>query len=76
MRLTVNLPDQLGKQVKITALNEGTSISKLVAEAVNHYLLERKKKLLGKKVLDLVGRGYVAEEALNTVEEGRLDDRP
>lgn len=75
MRITINLPEKLGDTLKRTALQERVSVSRLVTGALEDYLLEKRRRALGKKVLDLVGRVRVAPEALDLLEAGRNDDR-
>lgn len=75
MRVTINLPEKLGDSLKRAALRERVSVSRLVTDAVEDFLLEKRRRTLGKKVLDLVGRARVAPEALDLLDAGREDDR-
>ena len=75
MRITVNIPDNLNDNLRREAHNRGISISRLVGEALSQYLLDARRKALGRKVLDLAGRAYVAEDVDAVLEEGRRDDR-
>jgi len=75
MRITVNLPEKLGDSLKRTALQERISVSRLVTGAVEDFLLEKRRRTLGKKVLGLVGRARVVPEALELLDAGREDDR-
>lgn len=75
MRLTVSLPDRLSDNLKRTAANRGASVSSLVAEAVEHYLLVERKRSLGRKALELAGKARVAPDVYEMIEEGRADDR-
>jgi metal-responsive CopG/Arc/MetJ family transcriptional regulator len=75
MRITINLPERLGDSLKRTAAQERVSVSRLVTGAVEGFLLEKRRRALGKKVLDLAGRARVAPEATDLLETGREDDR-
>jgi len=75
MRLTVSLPDKLSDNLKRAASNRGISVSSLVAEAVEQFLIVQRRRALGKKALALVGKVHVAADALDVIEEGRRDDR-
>lgn len=75
MRITINLPEKLGDSLKRAALQERVSVSRLVTGAVEDFLLEKRRRNLGKKVLDLVGRSLVTPEALDLLAAGREDDR-
>jgi metal-responsive CopG/Arc/MetJ family transcriptional regulator len=73
MRLTVHLPDDLARLLKQTALNEGKSMSALTAEALDFYLRERRRRVLGLKVLERAGKAPVDPKALEALEEGRRE---
>ena len=75
MRLTVSLPDRLSDNLKRAASNRGISVSSLVAEAVEQYLIVQRRRALGKKALALVGKVHVAADVFDMIEEGRQDDR-
>ena len=61
MRITINLPEELSDSLKRTALQERISVSRLVTGAVEYYLLEKRRRASGKKVLDLAG--FIEEKA-------------
>ena len=75
MRLTVSIPDKLSENLKRTAANRRISVSGLVAEAVERYLITERKQALGRKALDLAGKVHVDPRAMEMIEEGRRDDR-
>jgi antitoxin VapB len=75
MRITVNIPDEVGENLKRAAQNQGTSISGLVASAVEHYLVVERRRALGYKLLDLAGKGVLSADVDRLIEEGRRDDR-
>lgn len=72
-RVTVSMPDQLEDKLKKYAKSERESVSKIAAEAIDHYLNVMKRRKLGKKVLDLVGKAKVSPNAINELEAGRID---
>jgi hypothetical protein len=76
IRITVNIPGNLAEDLKRTAVRERVSVSRLTTDAVEYYLMEKRRRTLGKKVLDLAGRARVAPEVLDILEEGRKDERP
>jgi metal-responsive CopG/Arc/MetJ family transcriptional regulator len=75
MRITINVPDKLSENLKRAAANRGISVSSLVTEAVEHYLIIQRRRSLGEKVLALAGKVHVAEDIYDQIEEGRKDDR-
>lgn len=75
MRITVSLPDKLRNNLKWAAANRGVSVSSLVTEAVEQYLIMQRRKSLGKKALALAGKVHVAADIYDMIDEGRRDDR-
>jgi hypothetical protein len=49
------------------------SVSKITSEAIEHYLNVQKRRELGKKVLDLVGKKNVSPNAIKELAAGRVD---
>ncbi len=75
MRMTVSIPDKLSDNLKRAAANRQVSVSSLVAEAIEKYLIDQQKRALGNKALELAGKVHVAPDVHRMVEEGRADDR-
>ena len=75
MRVTVHMPDELAERLRAAAANEKKSVSRLVAEAVAWYLREKRRRALGERVLERIGRSRIAPNIFQTLEEGRRDDR-
>jgi len=75
MRITVHLPENLGEQIKMLARDEGVSVSRFVARSLEQYLVENRRRKNAQKILSLAGKVHVSDEALKTLEEGRLEDR-
>ena len=73
MRVTVHIKDALNKEIKRLAANEHKSLSLLISESVEFYIKEKKRRELGNKVLDLVGKRKVNADTLRYLDEGRLE---
>ena len=72
-RVTISIPNKLDGELKKFAKSQKESVSKITAEAIEHYLNVMKRRQLGKKVLDLVGKENVSPHAINELESGRID---
>ncbi len=73
MRITTHIPDPLARDAKIMAENEKKSVSSIIAEALAYYITEKRKKKLGRKVLEIVGKARVSPEVHKELERGRMD---
>jgi metal-responsive CopG/Arc/MetJ family transcriptional regulator len=73
MRITTHIPDPLARDTKIMAENEKKSVSSIIAEALAYYITERRKKRLGRKVLEIAGKARVSPEVHKELERGRMD---
>lgn len=78
MRITTHIPDSIAKDVKIFAENEKKSVSAVVSEAIRHYIVEKKKKELGMKVLNMAGKVRISGSIYDDIKRERKDpdDRP
>ena len=74
MRITVHIPDSLEKEIKLSAQSEKKSVSSLVAEAVQYYIRDAKRKKQGKKILDLIGKAKLSPDILLELESMRSKD--
>jgi metal-responsive CopG/Arc/MetJ family transcriptional regulator len=72
-RVTVSIPNKLEGELKKFARSQRASVSKIASEAIEHYLNIRKRRQLGKKVLDLIGKQNVSPNAIKELEAGRID---
>jgi metal-responsive CopG/Arc/MetJ family transcriptional regulator len=72
-RVTISIPNKLDGELKKFAKSQKESVSKITAEAIEHYLNVMKRRQLGKKVLDLVGKENVSPNAIKELESGRID---
>lgn len=71
MRVTVNIPDPVGREAERAARAMGVSVSSLYAEAVEAHLRERRRKLAVARVGALIGSVRVAPEALDEIRRDR-----
>jgi antitoxin VapB len=71
MRVTVHIPERVNNEIKRTAEKERKSVSSFIAEAVQYYIREKKRREIGLKVLDLAGKVRISGDALRHLEEGR-----
>lgn len=72
-RVTVSISNKLEGELKKFAKSQKESVSKIASEAIEHYLNARKRRQLGNKVLDLVGKENISPNAIKELEEGRID---
>lgn len=73
MRITTHIPDPLARDAKMMAENEKKSVSSIIAEALAYYITEKRKKKLGRKVLEMVGKVQVSPDIHKELERGRMD---
>lgn len=73
MRLTVHISEEMGKEVQRLAENEKESVSSVVAQSIEFFIGERKRRHLGEKVLRLAGKTKVSRDALKQLHQGRED---
>jgi antitoxin VapB len=75
VRITVHIPDSLENDIKKASKNEGKSVSSLIAEATEYYLKEKKKKEIGKRVLEIAGKVKVATDTLEELHSERKREK-
>jgi Ribbon-helix-helix protein, copG family. len=73
-RVTVNMDEDVERNLKAIAKNRGVSVSSFVAEAVDFYVNEMKRHRLGKQVLDMIGKAGVNKETYECLDSERSDD--
>jgi metal-responsive CopG/Arc/MetJ family transcriptional regulator len=73
MRITANIPDNIGRVVKTFADNEKKSVSSVITDAVRNYIVLKKKKESGMKVLDLIGKAHVSKDIHKDIESMRTE---
>ncbi len=72
-RVTVSIPNKLEGELKEFAKSQRESVSQIASDAIEHYLKAHKRRQLGKKVLDLIGKQNVSPNAIKELEAGRID---
>lgn len=73
MRITTHIPDPIARDAKILAENEKKSVSSIIAEALAYYITEKRKKTLGRKILEMAGKVKVSPDIHKELEKGRMD---
>ena len=73
MRITTHIPDQIARAAKVMAENENKSVSSIVSEAITYYIAEKRKKRLGRKVLEIAGKARISPDVHKELEKGRMD---
>lgn len=73
MRITTHIPDPIARDAKMMAENEKKSVSSIIAEALAYYITEKRKKKLGRKVLEMAGKVKVSPDIHKELERGRMD---
>jgi metal-responsive CopG/Arc/MetJ family transcriptional regulator len=76
MRITINVPDDVGEEAENVAQAEGLSMSSLVAQAVRRYLEERRRAQAVERINALIGKAQVSSQAVEEIRrERRVPDR-
>jgi metal-responsive CopG/Arc/MetJ family transcriptional regulator len=73
MRITVHVPEKIGKEVQRMAENGKQSVSSVVAQSIEFFIDEKKRRQLGERVLKLVGKTKVADDIFDELHRGRVD---
>lgn len=73
-RVTVNMNEEVERNLKSMAKNRGVSVSRFVAEAVDFYVNQIKRHKLGQQVLDMIGKAGVRKETYEHLDSEREDD--
>jgi metal-responsive CopG/Arc/MetJ family transcriptional regulator len=71
MRVTVHIPESVNNEIRRTAEKERKSVSSFIAEAVQYYIREKKRREIGLRVLGLAGKVRISGDALRHIEEDR-----
>ncbi len=75
-RITVSLDKETVEELRRFSKQEGVSVSRLVKEAVEKWLLYEKRRRIGEKLLVLIGeKPRVRREALDELEKIRREWR-
>ena len=74
-RVTISIDKRLVEELKSLAKKEGLSLSKLIARSLEEFLIERKKKEAGKKLMNIRLTKEEVREALRELSCIREEDR-
>ncbi len=72
-RMTISIPNELILELKEIAKSKKKAVSKIASEAITDYLNVRKRRKLGNKVLELIGKQNISSDIINDLNEGRAD---
>jgi len=75
MRITAHIPDSLAKETKKVASNDQISVSSMIAKALEYYIENKKRRMLGQKIVEMAGKVFVSDDVYTELERGRLDNR-
>ncbi len=76
MRVTVNIPEAIGKEAEGAAREEGVSVSALYTRAIEWCLQARRREQAISRINALIGNTQVAPDALDELQrERRASDR-
>ena len=71
MRITINVPDDVGEEAETVARAEGVSMSSLVAQAVRRYLEERRRAQAVARINALIGSVPAGSQAVEEIRRER-----
>ena len=74
MRVTVYVPDAVGKEAAKLARDRGVSVSSLYAEVMAAYIKEERRKEAFERIDSLIGTTYVAPDFDEQLDDLRRDD--
>lgn len=74
MRVTVNVPEEIGKTAERVAKQAGKSVSALYAEAIEAHVKTLRRKQAIEAINSIIGRGGVAPDFDEQLQEMRRDD--
>ncbi len=74
-RVTISIDKRLVEELKSLAKKEGLSLSKLISRSLEEFLIERKKKEAGKKLMSIRLTKEEVREALKELSCIREEDR-
>lgn len=74
MRITVHVPDKVGKEARRLAENEKKSLSSVVAQSIALFINDKKRRKAGERVLRLAGNTRVADDAFDGLSRERKED--
>ena len=73
MRITVHVPDKVGKEAQRLAENEKKSVSSIVAQSIEFFINEKKRRQIGERVLQLAENTKVADDVFDELHRERVE---
>lgn len=73
MRITVHVSEKIGKEVQRLAEDEKKSVSSVVAQSIEFFIDEKRRRQLGMRVLKLAGKTKVADDIFDELHRERVD---
>ena len=73
-RVTISLEKELVEQLKSIAKKEGLSLSKFIAKSLKEYIIEKRKKEAGKKLLEIRLSKKEVEKAFEELQSIRKEE--
>jgi len=74
MRITINVPDEIIRQLREHVIKEGKSLSSLIAEFIERGIKETKRRTARDNILRTAGRARIDNNALRMLDEMRSED--
>ena len=74
MRVTVHIPDEVGKEAENLAKHRGVSVSSLYAEVIEAHIKEERRKQAFERINSLLKDAHVAPDFREQLDEIRQDD--
>ncbi len=74
MRITINVSEKLGNDIKAVAMRDGLSVSAFVSLATQRALEYKTRIQCGENVLDIAGHIHVSEDVLERLCDLRNED--
>ncbi len=74
MRVTVNVPEKVARDLKLYAGTEHKSVSFLVTEFIERGISDKKKRAARNNILKMIGKVKVDESALKVLDEIRSEN--
>lgn len=73
MRVTVSIPDEIGRRVEELAEKEGASVSSIYARAVEEHVKEKRRQEAFEAINALIGETNVAPDAIDELHRMRRE---
>jgi hypothetical protein len=73
MRLTVHIPNNTEKDLRTYAANQHKSLSSIVADSIDFYIKETKKRAAMQSIKGMIGKVRISKDALKDIHAMRVD---